>query len=181
MTDAAVVRRVLEGDVDAFAILVDRYSDRYARFAVHMVGNREDAEEALQDAFVRAYRSLGQYREQERFSAWLYQILVNQCRTAVAKRRRLDGTFPDVDPATLDVADGSIPHAAEGLPLRDRLDRALAQLPPDQREAVVLKYTQDLSYEDMAAITGAGVSALKMRVKRAFARLRELLEEAYSV
>ena len=181
MTDAAVVRRVLEGDVDAFAILVDRYSDRYARFAVHMVGNREDAEEALQDAFVRAYRSLAQYREQERFSAWLYQILVNQCRTAIAKRRRLDATYVDVDPAELTVSDVCTPHAADALPLRDRLDRALAQLPPDQREAVVLKYTEDLSYEDMAAITGAGVSALKMRVKRAFVRLRELLEEAYSV
>jgi RNA polymerase sigma-70 factor (ECF subfamily) len=181
MTDAAVVRQVLEGDVDAFAILVDRYSNRYARFAVHMVGNREDAEEALQDAFVRAYRSLAQYREQERFSAWLYQILVNQCRTAAAKRRRRDDTFPDVDPAELHLADAASPDASDALPLRDRLERALAQLPPDQREAVVLKYTEDLSYEDMAAITGAGVSALKMRVKRAFARLRELLEEAYSV
>ena len=181
ISDAEAVRRVLAGDPDAYAVIVERYYDRYARYAVHMVGNREDAEEALQDAFVRAYRSLGQYREQERFSAWLYRILVNQCRTAIAKRRRLDATYVDVDPAALDVEHATTPHAADALPLRDRLDRALAQLPPDQREAVVLKYTEDLSYEDMAAITGAGVSALKMRVKRAFARLRELLEEAYSV
>jgi len=179
MTDAAVVRRVLEGDVDAFAMLVDRYSDRYARYAVHMVGNREDAEEALQDAFVRAYRSLGQYREEERFAAWLYRILVNQCRTVVAKQRRRDRTFLELDPAELDV-EADAP-ADDALPLRDQLERALQQLPPDQREAVVLKYSEDLSYEDMAAITGAGVSALKMRVKRAFARLRELLQEATCV
>jgi RNA polymerase sigma-70 factor, ECF subfamily len=178
MTDAAVVKRVLDGDVEAFAVLVDRYYDRYARFAVHMVGNREDAEEALQDAFLRAYRSLEQYEERERFAAWLYRILVNQCRTKAAARRRRELTYPDVDPAELEA---TLAPAAEEHELRDRLDRALALLPPEQREAVVLRYTEDLSYEDMAAVTGAGVSALKMRVKRAFARLRELLQEAYCV
>jgi RNA polymerase sigma-70 factor (ECF subfamily) len=178
MTDAAVVTRVLAGDVDAFGVLVDRYYDRYARYALHMVGNREDAEEALQDAFLRAYRSLGQYEERERFGAWLARILVNQCRTVAANRRRRERAIADVDPAQLEIA---TPSGAEGHALRDRLERALAQLPPEQREAVVLRYTEDLSYEDMAAITGTGVSALKMRVKRAFARLRELLQEAYCV
>jgi RNA polymerase sigma-70 factor (ECF subfamily) len=178
MTDAAAVERVLAGDVDAFAILVDRYYDRYARYAVRMVGNREDAEEALQDAFLRAYRSLALYEERERFGAWLLRILVNQCRTAAARRRRRERTFPDVDPAGLET---STSCDAERHALRDRLERALAQLPTEQREAVVLRYAEDLSYEDMAAITGAGVSALKMRVKRAFDRLRELLQEAYCV
>jgi RNA polymerase sigma-70 factor, ECF subfamily len=178
LTDAAVVERVLAGDADAFAILVDRYYDRFARYAVHMVGNREDAEEALQDAFVRAYRSLGQYEERERFAGWLFRILVNQCRTMAAVRRRRERTFPDVDPGGLALSDAG---GSEQHDLRDRLERALAQLPPDQREAVVLRYAEDLSYEDMAAVTGAGVSALKMRVKRAFVRLRELLQEVYCV
>jgi len=182
MTDAAVVERVLAGDAEAFAILVDRYYDRFARYAVHMVGNREDAEEALQDAFVRAYRSLGQYEERERFAGWLFRILVNQCRTVVAGRRRRERTFPDVDPGELTLVDTLVDAGgSEQHDLRDRLERALAQLPPDQREAVVLKYAEDLSYEDMAAVTGAGVSALKMRVKRAFVRLRELLQEVYCV
>jgi RNA polymerase sigma-70 factor (ECF subfamily) len=178
MTDAAAVRRVLAGDVDAFSVLVDRYYDRYARFAVHMVGNREDAEEALQDTFLRAYRSLAQYEERERFGGWLFRILVNQCRTAAARGRRREHAFPDVDLAALDVTD---PHAAEEHALGDRLERAIARLPAEQREAVLLKYGEELSYEDMAAATGAGVSALKMRVKRAFARLRELLQEAHCV
>jgi len=178
MTDAAVVERVLAGDADAYAILVDRYYDRFARYAVHMVGNREDAEEAVQDAFVRAYRSLGQYEERERFAAWLFRILMNQCRTVAALGRRRERTFPDVDPGELTLTDAG---GAERQELRDRLERALAQLSPEQREAVVLRYGEDLSYDDMAAVTGAGVSALKMRVKRAFARLRELLQEAYCV
>ena len=179
-TDAAVVERVLSGDAEAFAVLVDRYYDRYTRYAVHLLGNREDAEEALQDAFLRAYRYLGSYEERERFASWLLRIVVNQCRTAAARRRRREHAFPDVDPAELELAAGEVDDG-ERHDLRDRLDRALARLPADQREAVVLRYADDLSYEDMSAVTGAGVSALKMRVQRAFARLRELLQEVHCV
>jgi RNA polymerase sigma-70 factor (ECF subfamily) len=176
MTDAAVVRRVLEGDVEAFAILVERYYDRYARYAVHMVGSREDAEEALQDAFLRAYRSLARYEERERFGAWLFRIVMNQCRTVAARRRRHETRV-----AAWNEDDSVEAHPAEHQALREELDRALAQLTPDQREAVLLKYTDEFSYEEMAAITGTGVSALKMRVKRACERLRELLMEVYCV
>ena len=135
-TDAAVVERVLSGDAEAFAVLVDRYYDRYTRYAVHLVGNREDAEEALQDAFLRAYRHLGSYEERERFASWLLRIVVNQCRTAAARHRRREHTFPDVDPAELELAAGSDGEGAERHELRDRLERALSRLPADQREAV---------------------------------------------
>src|SRR5438105_3268468 len=84
--DAADVQRVLSGDVDAYAKLVDRYYDRCARFAIRMLGNRDDAEDALQSTFLRAYRALGRYQERDRFSAWLYRILVNQCRSIAARR-----------------------------------------------------------------------------------------------
>ena len=180
-TDAAVVERVLSGDAEAFAVLVDRYYDRYTRYAVHLVGNREDAEEALQDAFLRAYKHLGRYEERERFASWLLRIVVNQCRTAAARRRRREQTFPDVDPADLELAAGGDGDGTERHDLRDRLERALARLPADQREAVVLRYADDLSYEDMSMVTGAGVSALKMRVQRAFTRLRALLQEVHCV
>ena len=76
-----IVARVLRGDVEVFRVLVERYRDRYARYAFHMLGNREDAEEALQDAFTRAYRSLARCEDPERFGAWLFRILVNRCRT----------------------------------------------------------------------------------------------------
>ena len=178
MTDAAVVKVVLAGDPDAFAVLVGRYYDRYARYAVHMLGNREDAEEALQDAFLRAYRSLAQYEERERFGAWLYRILVNQCRTVAAQRRRRELAFPDVDPAA---ADGPATAGPADDPAGERLDALLALLPPDQREAVVLKYTEDLTFEEMAAVTGAKVSTRKLRVKRALERLRKAIPEALHV
>src|ERR1044072_1885325 len=91
--EAELVTRVLHGDVNAYGALVSRYRDRYSRYAVHMLGNREDAEEALQDAFTRAYRSLARCEDPERFGAWLFRILVNRCRTLGARRGRRAETF----------------------------------------------------------------------------------------
>ena len=95
-SDAAVVKRVLDGEVEAYSILVERYFDHYVRFAVHLVGNREDAEEVVQDTFLRAYRALGRYEERERFGAWLLRILVNRARTvsAMGLRRASAGRLP---------------------------------------------------------------------------------------
>ncbi len=174
MTDAVVVRRVLEGDVEAFGTLVNRYYDRYARYAVHITGNREDAEEALQDAFVRAYRALEQYEERERFAAWLHRIVVNQCRSVLARRKREESNLVDLDPA-LACSHASIGTADD--PASDRLQALLAILPLEQREALVLKYMDDMTFEEMSTLTGVGVSALKMRVRRALDRLRAILPE----
>lgn len=178
LSDAAIVSRVLGGDANAYALLVERYYDKYARYAVHMLGNPEDAEEALQDAFVRAYRSLHRYQDQERFGAWLFRILVNRCRTAAGRRQVRDGTIISHEGLMLAA---SVAPAAENEMWRGELNRALDQLPSDQREAFLLKHVEDLSYEEMAEVTGAGVSALKMRVKRACERLRVILQEAYHV
>src|SRR5919202_3007146 len=82
MTDAAIVSRIMSGEVDAYAALVARYRPRLSRYALRMLGNREDAQEALQDAFIRAYRAIGRCDDPERFGSWLFSILVNRCRTA---------------------------------------------------------------------------------------------------
>jgi RNA polymerase sigma-70 factor, ECF subfamily len=177
MSDRAFIQQVLSGDVEAYSRLVDRHYERCARIAVRILGNREDAEEAIQDTFLRAFKALGDYEEREQFSAWLTRILVNQCRTVLARSRRRDAIFPDLDPLTMNfavdatTADGTWPE----------LESALAQLPVEQREAIVLKFADDLTYEEMSRITGAGESALKMRVQRAFARLRAILQEVPSV
>jgi RNA polymerase sigma-70 factor (ECF subfamily) len=173
MNELAIIHRVLSGDVEAFSRLVDAHYDRCARIADRIVGNREDAEEALQDAFLRAFNALGDYEEQERFAAWLTRIVVNQCRTVLARTRRREVMFPDITPE-------DVPLTEPGAQAGDRwpeLEHVLAHLPPEQREALVLRYADDLTYQEMARITGAGESALKMRVQRAFARLRALLPE----
>lgn len=176
-SDAVVVKQVLDGDTEAFAVLVHRYRDRYARYAMHMLGNREDAEEALQDAFTRAYRSLNRCEDPERFGAWLFRILVNRCRTAGTRRTRRARTFVADEVALMEAAED---HPADRRAWREEIDRALAKLRPDQREAFLLKYVEELGYDEMSRITGVGVSALKMRVMRACDRLRDLLEEVHS-
>jgi RNA polymerase sigma-70 factor, ECF subfamily len=177
MGDAEIVRRVRAGDTAAFAVLVARYRDRLGRYAVHMLGDREDAEEVVQDAFVRAYRSLARC-EEDRFAPWLFGILVNRCRTAGRRTSRRHQVF---------VRDEvSLTHAAAA----ERADRAdwdetirwaLARLAPVLREAFLLKHVEDMEYDEMARFTGVGVSALKMRVKRACERLRTLLAEVERV
>jgi len=177
MTDRAIIQLVLAGDVEAFSRLVDQHYDRCARIAMRILGNREDAEEAVQDAFLRAFRALASYEDRERFSAWLSRILINQCRTIRTRVQRREEVF-----SHLDLSDAELFADAESVESAwPDLERALAQLPADQREAVVLRYADDLTYEEMARITGAGESALKMRVQRAFARLRALLQEVSNV
>ena len=176
-SDSVLVAAVLDGDVDAFAALVRRYRDAYTRFAVRMLGSHADADDALQSAFLRSYRRLADCRSPERFGAWLYQIVTNECRTLAARRARRERRFVD---GALDF------HPAPAAPqlggddaLRDEIQRAVDRLVPEQREAFLLKHVEELSYEEMSEITGVGVSALKMRVKRACERLRELLEAVH--
>lgn len=173
VSDGVLVRRVLEGDTEAFAGLVTRHRERGLRFAAGMLGDRADAEEALQDAFVRAYRGLRSCREPDRFGAWFLRILVNRCRTRRAGRRRRDGLFVR-DEAALERAAS---RPAGDPDWREEIDRALARLDGLQREAFLLKHVEGLEYQEMALLTGARIPALKMRVKRACDHLRVLLQE----
>ena len=174
MTDAMLVRRVLDGDTAAFTTLVDRHAAACTRFATRMLGNREDAEDATQETFLRAYRSLARYEERQTFRTWLFQILINRCRTAAVRRQRRHRMFLVDDTA---IATASVRPAVDAGDLRAELKRAIDALDPDQREAFLLKHVEQLSYDEMAAATGIGVSALKMRVKRACDRMQWMLRE----
>src|SRR5256885_10307067 len=171
-SDAELVRRVRAGDIGAYGALVSRYRDRLGRYAVHMIGYRDDPEEALQYSFVRAYRSLARCYDPARFGAWLYGILVNRCRTTGARAARRRRMFIH-DAHALDGA--AHVDQTDRMDWTDAVDRALARLAPDYREAFLLKHVEDLEYEEIADLTGAGVSALKMRVKRAREELQKYL------
>ena len=176
--DSQIVRQILAGDAEAFAVLVDRHHARCLRAATHLLGDADDAEDAVQDAFVRAYRHLGSYREQDRFGSWLLRIVVNQCRTRAARESRYT-RLDDSGNSPLTTPDVGLHDTApaEDSDRRAELAHALAQLGPEQREAIVLRFAEELSYDEMSTLTGVGVSALKMRVQRACSRLRTLLAE----
>ena len=175
-SDGALVAAAIAGNLDAFAALSRRHRDRCTRFAVRMVGSLDDADDVLQSAFMRAYRALPSCRDPERFGSWLYQIVANECRTFATRRARRERRFV----RELEF-DGAVAPLAESRDALDDIQYALDKLEPEQREAFLLKHVEDLSYDEMAEITGAGISALKMRVKRACERLRELLEEVHDV
>lgn len=174
-SDADLVVQARGGDLSAYAELITRHRAGLQRYAHHLLGNREEAEEALQDALLRAYRALPQCAHPERFRAWLLAILVNRCRTRLTRPNRMAST-PEGDDA---LAHAAVAHPEEGAAWREEIQRALATLPADHREAFLLKHVEEFSYEEMAELTGASVSALKMRVSRACERLRHLLEEAF--
>lgn len=173
MTDAELVVRTRSGDPDAFGTLVSRYYDACWRFAYHMLGERADAEDVVQEAFLRAYLAIGRYDERDQFRGWLFRILTNQCRNALTSRGRRTRRFIQDEMAleTAPAPPASLPAGVDDAVLV----RALGQLDPLQREALLLKYAEGLEYSDMSAMTGAGESALKMRVKRGSERLRALI------
>jgi RNA polymerase sigma-70 factor (ECF subfamily) len=138
-----------------------------------MLGDRDDADDALQSAFVRAYRGLDGCRDPDRFGAWLRRIVVNQCRTFAMNRSRREHRIVR-DEAV--VARFEAPQEGSRSTTLEGIERAVARLNPEHREAFLLKHVEEHSYEEMAEITGVGISALKMRVKRACEQLREQLE-----
>jgi RNA polymerase sigma-70 factor (ECF subfamily) len=173
ISDSVLVRRVLEGDSRAFTTLVDRHAGVCLRYAARMLGNREDAEEATQETLLRAFRALSRYDESTAFRTWVMSILVNRCRSLMLYRhRREERVIADSEL----VARSGAEVVEQTPPLSEEIERALGAIDADQREAFLLKHVEEMSYDEMAAVTGASVSALKMRVKRACDRLRLLLE-----
>ena len=173
--DASLVAAVLDGRTDRFAELVRRHQGGLYRYALSMVHDRDTAADMVQDAFVRAYASLGSCRDPGHFGAWLFRVLRNRCFDHLKGPQRravpLDEAGPLVDSS-------ESPDARnERVRLRGEIRRALDRLPPVQREAFVMHYVHGLSYEDMAVRLDASVSALKMRVLRAREALAGALRE----
>jgi RNA polymerase sigma-70 factor (ECF subfamily) len=174
--DPAIPLRARNGEARAFAELVEYFHARCLRYARYMLGDEEDAEEAVQDTFVRVYDHLGQFRPDARFEPWLFRILANRCRTVRARRRRREslvvtGEFSAV---VMAVAESAPTDTRDWM---EEVESALESLPTEQREAFLLRHVEDVSYEDMAVITGVRLSALRMRVKRACDALRVRLQQ----
>ena len=179
--DGALLEAARRGDERAFATLVERYYTRALRFALNMGLPRQDAEEVVQDAFVRVHRALSRFRAGAAFEPWLFRILANRCRSAHARSRwwrrhdadeSLLGALPASGGSDDDVLRRLDAERLHGV-MRDALDG----LPIEQREAFLLRHVEELDYHEMTRITGAGLSALKMRVKRACDALRLRIQE----
>ena len=173
-SDADAVRAVLDGRIDVFAVLVRRYQDVLYAHAVRMVGSPDDAADLVQRAFVKGFERLDRCAEPDRVGGWLFRIVANQCRDHLKSRRRKDLSVDSLPP--LRASEPTPDAEARDAELRRRVDAALDQLDPDQREAFVLKHVDGRPYDEMSALLGVSVSALKMRVHRAREGLQTILE-----
>jgi RNA polymerase sigma-70 factor, ECF subfamily len=177
--DSRTISRAKLGDIDAFTAIVEAYHARCIRFARAMLRNPDDAEDMVQETFVRLYRALPRYEERQRFEAWLFQILGNCCRTAnTAFQRQASRTTID-DEAVERVPSPDDPSSRFDHEWSEAVRRALAEVPDYNREIFLLHYIEGFSYEEVERMTGIKQSALKMRVKRASDVLRARLSEEY--
>ena len=167
MDDPSAIRRCLDGDADAYRVLVDRYQARAFGHARFLSGSDADAADAAQDAFIDAYRALGRFDLARPFYPWLYVLLRNRCakqrsrRAARAESHELPEALvsaaPDID-AALDLA------------------RALRRLDPDEREIVMLKHVEGWTYSEIAERIGVPLGTVMSRLFTARQRLRATLE-----
>lgn len=163
--ERAVIERVLKGDTDAFNILIRQWEKPIYNFIVRMIGDRDEAMDLCQDCFMKAFRELGALKDRDRFSSWLYRIAHNTCFSRI--RKDYGKTWVELDPDT------GTPHVS--LENRLAVEKALLDLPEDQREVVVLKVFQGLKFEEIAALQRAPVSTVKSRLYMAFEKLRSIL------
>jgi len=173
LSDAELVSRVLAGDVDVYRLLVERYRLEFARYATAMLGgDTDDAADALQEAFIRAFDSLASCRDPSKFKAWLFRIVSNQCHNW-RRRRRNHLPLERIAGEANEAADEDL-HNQE---IRQTIEAALNDLTDEQREAFVMKHVEGRSYSEMSELLGVGEDALKMRVYRARDELKERLEK----
>jgi RNA polymerase sigma-70 factor (ECF subfamily) len=164
-TERKLVERVLKGDSEAFNLLVRQWEKPIYNFIVRMIGDRDEAMDLCQDVFMKAFRELRALKDPERFSAWLYRIAHNTCYSRL--RKDIGKIYVPFDPDARGVS--------SAIEERLAVEKALQQLPEDQREVVVLKVYQSLKFEEIAAIQDAPVSTVKSRLYMAFEKLRTIL------
>ena len=191
LTDAAFVAKARSGDADAYRVLVERHSRALFRLAFRMTGNEQDAEDVVQESFLRAYRQLGKFDERASFGTWLYRIATNCSLDLVRSRKRrseqlapqAEGEHSDRDDivATLPSADPTPERAAFSTEVRERVAEAMNELSATERTAFVLRHFEGMCIEDVSQVLECQPGAAKHSVFRAVQKLRRALEPLVSV
>jgi RNA polymerase sigma-70 factor (ECF subfamily) len=176
--EAEIVARILNGEREAFSLLVEEYKAPIFNLAYRMTGNREDAGELAQETFVRAFTKLIKYQSEQRFFTWLYTISLNVVKNHL-RRQSLWGRLVAGSVSVAAIPDQGSNQEKDLLAKEEQqqLQDALLKLPHGQRAALVLRYYEDQSFADIAQICGLPENTIKMRVYRALEKLRAVMEE----
>ena len=186
LTDLAFVAKARGGDTDAFRVLVERHSRPLFRLAFRMTGNQQDAEDVVQDSFLRAYRQLGKFDERASFGTWLYRIAVNCSLDLVRSRKRRSEHMAPVDSEmedpvlSLPAQDPTPDRLAMSGEVRERVAEAMNELSASERTAFVLRHFEGMCIEDVSQVLGCQPGAAKHSVFRAVQKLRRALEPLVS-
>ena len=173
--ETAYLQQVIDGNVTRFGWFVDRYKDMAYAVAYRILGNEQDSEEAVQDAFVQAYKSIATFRKEARFSSWLCRIVVNQSLARVRKRKPQQ-RYEDIEVADEQI--GNIDSGYRKLLAKEQtrmIDQALEKLEPEDRLVLTLYYLDEQTVGEVAAITGIAGENIKMRLHRARKRMYGVL------
>jgi RNA polymerase sigma-70 factor, ECF subfamily len=188
LTDRAAVGRARTGDADAFRVLVERHGRSLFRLAFRMTGNQQDAEDVVQESFLRAYKQLGKFDERASFGTWLYRIAANCSLDMVrARKRRSEHLTPQdaggeaEDPvALLPAPDPTPERVALSGEVRERVEAAMQELSPTERTAFVLRHFEGMCMEEVGRVLDCQPGAAKHSVFRAVQKLRRALEPVVS-
>ena len=178
-TDEELVVAFQSGDIPAFDQLVRRWDRKIQGVIYRIVGNHDEARDLSQEAFLKAYRALGTFKQEARFSSWLYQIAINATRDRLRRRRRRnDLSLDDVEEreASLRDAGPSALDLIESSDLSRVVAAAMAALPEEQREVVILKEYEGLTFPEIAETLDVPLSTVKTRLYRGLGQLRVRLE-----
>ena len=182
LTDEELVAQARTGDLDSFNQLVSRWERPIFALAYRTLGREEDARDVVQDAFLRAFLGLKGFKGEAKFSSWLYRITLNLCRDWIRKERRAPiAQMPeDVDPLELADERAAPTESVEDLVARremsDAVSRAMAELPEEQRTAILLKEYHGLTFQEIADTLGCPLSTVKTRLYQGLSVLRRRLE-----
>lgn len=175
MTESEIIRRVLDGETHVFAVLVSQYQRKALSLAERMMQDSEEARDLVQDAFVKAYRSLGSFKQDSTFSTWFYRIVYTSCLNALDKRKRTP-VHDVIDEETSPVwVNPRVFVDMERQQIDDVLHEELRNMPSAYSSIMELFYIDDFSYEEIVNITGLPLGTVKTRLNRGRTQLREAL------
>ena len=175
--EADIIGRVLGGDREAFADLVEAYKGPVFRLAFRMTGSAQDADDLSQQIFLRAFETLGRFRRGERFFPWLYTVALNVIRSHLRRSKALPEAGTGHGAPEAEDPRGNPADAAAGRERSRRIQGYLMRLPPAVREVMILRFYEGMSFEDIAALTGASLSSAKMKVYRGLGKIRVMMDE----
>ena len=185
LSDEELIIEFQKEDVEAFNELVLRYKDKVVNFLYRYIGDRDEAEDLAQDAFVKLYRSKHLYKEIAKFSTWFYTIAINTARTDARKKSRYNAlSISDYDPEN--EKDYEIPanvlapdEVANSKIENYYIQKAINSLEDSFKEVIVLRDIEDMDYEEIAQVTGLPLGTVKSRINRGREKLKKLLSEIY--